>query len=218
MSRLAEEEAKVCHRRAEGHLLRSPRCLHRNCIDAPRAHLRRARPEAQDRLREQARATGEDSAAGMTEMEAVRGHRGSRRGEAAASLAPFRAVALRARRAAALGVSGASRRSSAVARRRPVTGMPTSVAWLATAAKRQAVITTKMAVTRASSRGGKDLLLGAARRRLPAHPEHAAPRPQRVRPSVRWMNSTSVDRGWKERALLAASASMGDAPGAKLNR
>lgn len=119
--------------------------------------------------------------------------------------------------AAALSVSGASRRSSAVARRRPATGMPTSVAWLATA-KRQAVIITKMAVTRASSRAGKNLLLGAARRRLPAHPGHAAPRPQRVRPSVRWMNSTSADRGWKESALLAASASTGDAPGAKLNR
>ncbi len=105
----------------------------------------------------------------------------------------------------------------AAARRRPATGMPTIVAWLATAAKTRAVIT-QTTVTRASSRGGKNLLLGATRRRLLAHPGHAAPRPQRVRPSVRRMNSTRADRGWNERALLAASASMGDAPGAKLNR
>ena len=57
-------------------------------------------------------------------------------------------------------------------------------------------------------------LLGAGRCRLSAHPGHGAPRPHRVRPSVRWMNSTSTDRGWKDRALPAASASIGDAPGA----
>ena len=66
--------------------------------------------------------------------------------------------------------------------------------------------------------GGKNLLLGATRLRLLAHPGHAAPRPQRVRPSVRWMNWTSADRGWKDRALPAASAMIGDAPGAKLIR
>jgi hypothetical protein len=32
------------------------------------------------------------------------------------------------------------------------------------------------------------------------------------------MNSTSADRGWKDKAPLAASAMIGDAPGAKLIR
>lgn len=58
----------------------------------------------------------------------------------------------------------------------------------------------------------------AAKLRSQAHREHATPRPQRARPSVRWMNSTSADRGWKESALSAASASTGEVPGVKLNR
>jgi hypothetical protein len=65
---------------------------------------------------------------------------------------------------------------------------------------------------------GRICCSGAPRCRPPAQPAHIAPRPHRSRPSVRWMNSTSTDRGWKEKALPAASASMGDAPGAKLNR
>jgi hypothetical protein len=65
---------------------------------------------------------------------------------------------------------------------------------------------------------GQDLLPGAAQCRRPAHGGHGAPRPQRGRPSVRWMKLTRTGRGWKDRALRAASARMGEAPGAKLNR
>ena len=95
--------------------------------------------------------------------------------------------------------------------------MLAGIRWSPTAAKTQAVTTTRTPLIRASRPGvAKDLLLSATRCRLPAHPGHAAPRPHRERPSVRWMNSTSTDRRWKDRAVPAASAMIGDAPGAKL--
>jgi hypothetical protein len=56
-----------------------------------------------------------------------------------------------------------------------------------------------------------------SRRSGPAHPVHAAPRPHRASPSLRRTKPTRADRGWNDSALPAASARMGDAPGAKLN-